>query len=353
MGRRKLEPIQRIALPKNISCLCCNEKYDNSVYYDTVSPLYRATGKIPYCEDCLKKIFKEYLRFFENINCNDPESKAVQRFCMAFDLYYSEKVYIAAKNDMVNKLKKSTSAKDFSIISFYLKQTKLCQYRDKTYKDTIKEESANAAANKGSKKEQSGSILKSDDCSAASSIKRSEKFFGSGFSDADYLYLQEQYDDWVSRHECKTKSQEENFKQICFIQLALLKANRTGEDTKDLNATYLKLTEAGRLQPKQNIGDVLSDVQSWGTIVEKIETTRPIPEAEEEFKDVDRIGLYEDVFLRGHQAEMLGINKGSAHKRYIEYLKQYTVNKPKYEFEDDGDTEVLFDKIFSDKFNGE
>lgn len=58
------------------------------------------------------------------------------------------------------------------------------------------------------------------------------------------------------------------FKQICFTQLNLLKAQRLGEDTKDINATYLKQLEAAKLQPKQNKGEAVSENQTFGTLIE-------------------------------------------------------------------------------------
>ena len=42
------------------------------------------------------------------------------------------------------------------------------------------------------------------------------KIFGAGFSTEDYLYLQDQYDDWKSRTQVDSKSQETYIIRICF-----------------------------------------------------------------------------------------------------------------------------------------
>ena len=169
------------------------------------------------------------------------------------------------------------------------------------------------------------------------------KFFGTGFSDDDYAYLQDQYNDWTSRCECKTKAQEEVFKRICFKQLEILKANREGRDTKDLDKTFQDYLDTANLKPKQNNLDTLSDAQTFGTLLAKWENERPLPEIDEDLQDVDKIGQYIDVFFRGHLAKMMGLKNGLSNI-YTKYMKKYTVERPEYE--GDEDNEALFDAIF-------
>ena len=169
------------------------------------------------------------------------------------------------------------------------------------------------------------------------------QFFGVGFNDEDYKFLKEQYDDWVARHECKTKAQEEIFKRICFKQLEILKATRRGDDTKHLDATFRDLLDTAKLQPKQNSGDTMADNQTFGTLIDKWENTRPIPEIDEDLRDVDKIGLYLEIFFKGHLAKMMGLKNGLSNL-YSKFMKKYTVEKPEYN--DDEDGEALFDAIF-------
>ena len=123
----------------------------------------------------------------------------------------------------------------------------------------------------------------------------------------------------------------------------MLKATRAKEDTKDLNATFQKLLDTAKLQPKQNSGDTTSNNQTFGTLIDKWENTRPLPEIDEDLRDVDKIGLYVDVFFRGHLAKMMGLKNGLS-KLYTNFIKKYTVEKPEYN--DDEDGEALFDAIF-------
>ena len=110
--------------------------------------------------------------------------------------------------------------------------------------------------------------------------------------------------------------------------MEILKANRLGLDTKDLDKTFQDYLDTANLKPKQNNLDALSDAQTFGTLLAKWENERPLPEIDEELKDVDKLGLYIDVFFRGHLAKMMGLKNGLSNL-YNKFIKKYT-KKPKY-----------------------
>jgi hypothetical protein len=322
---------------RKYACLYCGNEYTDASYYNSYSKFYSNTGKIPYCKQCIERFYQYYFDKYTNDGCLIPERKAVKRLCMILDVYFREDVLKSA----LKKVKDSTT--DTSLISQYMKIIQLYQYsRNKeTYENTITQE------------EKDGLItISASDVSNISDSRNVDedtiRFFGAGFNDNDYEFLKREYEDWVARHECKTKAQEEVFKRLCFKQLEILKATQKGEDTKDLDATFQKLLETAKLQPKQNSGDTMSDAQTFGTLIDKWENTRPIPEVEEELKDVDKIGLYIDTFFRGHTCRMLNI-KNAFSNLYSYMMKKFTVNKPEYNSEDDDyDSEINFDTIFGD-----
>ena len=169
---------------------------------------------------------------------------------------------------------------------------------------------------------------------------------GSGLNSDDYVFLQNEYDDWTSRHECQTKAQEEVFKAICFNRWKAHKANIAGEDTKDLDRTFKDLLDTGKLQPKQSKeNDILStDKRTLGEMAEIWEDTilKPIPTPQGHLADIDHIGEL-DGFIRGHTCKAVGIQNFYS-ETYSKLMKQFTVNKPQYE--DDYDSETSFDNIF-------
>lgn len=173
--------------------------------------------------------------------------------------------------------------------------------------------------------------------------KEITKIFGQGLSTQDYLYLQDQYDDWCARTQVDTKSQQTYIVQICYKQLEIWKAQRVGKDTDKLIKSLNELMNGANLQPRQNVGNAATDALSFGQLIEKIEQERPISEPNDEFKDVDGIGKYIRVWFKGHLCKAFGIDNGYS-QEYEDYVKQYTVTKPTYE--EDGKSEAIYSTLF-------
>ena len=308
-------------------CFYCGKEYVNTNYYKSNSIFYTNIGKVPYCKHCVEKLYQYFFEKYTTEGRLEPERTAIKRLCSIFDIYYSDVVFISS----MDKIKESGI--NISPMGQYMKTIQLQQYKDKSYDDTFLDEERDDFVNRAV-----SGVSDSGDVS-----EKTKKFFGIGFIDEDYEFLQEQYDDWTARHECQTKAQEEVFKRICFKQLEILKATRRGEDTKNLDATFQNLLDTAKLQPKQNSGDTMSDAQTLGTLIDKWENERPLPEIDEELRDVDKIGWYIDVFFRGHLSKMMGLKNGLSNI-YSKFMKSYTVQKPEYS--DEENSEVLFDAIF-------
>lgn len=341
-AKQRAAPVSK----EKFHCICCGDEYDSEVFYNSNSIQFKALGKIPYCPICLEEIYTNYKNEFIKMGYKFPEKKAVQRFCMAFDLYYTDKMYDSTVKCYLQSQQKSKN--ELRFIMFYFQQLKLVQYKNKNYTSTInnqyKDYKDSIGFNIFENNEEDDKTVKDE------KINKATKFFGDGFNDTDYIFLQDQYDDWTTRHECQTKSQEEMFKQICFTQLNIWKSERAGHDTKDLQATFLKQLEAAKLQPKQNKSETLSEAQTFGTLIDKWENTRPIPEVDPELQDVDSIGLLIDVFFRGHLAKFMNLKNGLS-KLYDKYIKRYTVEK--VEDTEEEDTEAIFDTIFGNQIDSD
>ena len=68
-------------------------------------------------------------------------------------------------------------------------------------------------------------------------LKQAKKRFGDGYTNSDLLFLETEYQDWVKRYACENKAQEILFKRICFKELEIDKAQKSGKDTKELDKT--------------------------------------------------------------------------------------------------------------------
>lgn len=249
--------------------------------------------------------------------------ESVKKMLQMMDLPYIDSLYESCAKSVYDEVNEVNRSSPFLQMVTCLKS--LPQYRGMTWKDSDAEiEEAESIVNKKVKQ---------------STIKR----FGRGLSNEDYLFLQDQYDDWVTRYECKTKAQEELFERLSFKKLEIFKATRDGKSTKDLDESYQKLMQTANITPRQNGMDAVSEGQTLGTLIQKYENDRPIPEPDPDFQDVDKIGKYITVFFQGHMSKVLGL-KNRFSKMYEDFMSQYTVKPPQYE--EDEDSEDLFEKIF-------
>lgn len=312
------------------TCLYCEKDYVETNFYNSYSRLFSNVGKIPYCKQCIERFYQQYYEEYINEGCLTPEKTAIKRVCMTFDIYYTDVVF----NSVMNKIREGNI--NISPMAQYMKTMQLSQYKEKSYDNTVLNEI----------KEEFVVNTSGDTSNNLTVNEKTVNFFGSGFTDEDYKFLQKEYDDWTARHECNTKAQEEVIKDICFNRLQNLKALRKGEDTKDITASFQKMLDAGKLQPKQNAGDTTADNQTFGTLIDKWENERPLPEIDEELRDVDKIGLYIEVFFKGHLSKMMGI-KNAFSNLYTKFMKKYSVEKPEYS--DEENSEVLFDAIFGNQ----
>lgn len=308
--------------PKVFKCTCCGQSWDSPKgrFNKSKSPLYSGNeGYVHICNDCRDKYYYFMVKFYTG-----NEEKSIEHMCRLFDWFFHEEPLSASKQ----------ISEDRSRINDYVNKLNLQQTVRKgtTYLDSVKISSEEVNEN----------IIETIDDAKESKVKlKSVKFFGTGFEDDDYEFLENEYLDWTTRHECNTKAQEEIFKQICYEQLDILKAKRKGLPTKDLTKTLQDLLDSANLKPKQTKDNTLAEQNTFGTLIRKWENEKPIPEPDEEWKDVDSIAKYITIYFLGHLCKMMGI-KNSYARMYDEEMSRYKVDKPEYEDDD----EALFDAVF-------
>ena len=334
-----------ITINNKIHCpICGKDKVANSFTKSKLDKYKENGGYIPVCKTCVEKEYEEYYAEWFNVSKDDFSSVcyAIERVCQQYNFYYTKQTVMTAFNAVQeNKTKKH-------IMSVYISFLNLRQHSKKITPDTQPAQKTYFNTRLESREEEQ-KIIETNDKELDKVSQEDKEFFGDGLPIEDYAFLRREFNDWVSRCECKTKPQEEGFKNLAFIQLRQWKARKNGKDTKDLDKTFQEYLSTLNLQPKQNKDNLLSDTQTFGTMIEKLERTQPVAEPDEKWKDVDNLGLYVDVFFKGHLAKMMGLKNGLSNN-YTEYMKQYTVTKPEYGEEED--SEALFDAIFGNQNNG-
>ncbi len=311
-------------------CTSCGKVFKSQwhKFRKTSSPLYESNnGFTTVCVACIDAYEDELTRLY-----NGDNDRACERLCQIFDWYVNEDIL---------KMSKRSSSKQTRIGDVISKgglgQHKREDGSPKTYEDRIEELASRD-------KIESADDLKEVNSSTGYKLtQKTLKFWGPGYSPDEYVYLNNQYDDWSQRHECKSKVQERLFKNLCLVELQIERASQANDDQAiaRLMKSFNDLLGSANIKPVQNKENALADQNTFGTLIQKWENERPIPEPDPEWQDVDGIGRYIKVYFLGHLCKMLGIHN-SYSVLYDEEMAQYTVNKPQYE----EDSEMSFDEIF-------
>lgn len=316
-------------------CTCCGKEYNTQKGNFPVSKsfLYEGNnGYIHICKHCVEKLYQQLVGFYSG-----NEEHALEHCCRLFDWYYNSDIVAMTKNISQGRSK----------VLVYPSKMNVNQAKGTTYLDTLKDRHSNKIMTMSDITPDE--MADGEETSGASRVsKEAIMFFGFGYTDEEYDFLLNQYTDWTTRYDCKTKAQEELFKSLCIAQLTIQKAQLRGstKEVTDAMKAFQDLLGTSNLKPSQTNDNALADQNTFGTLIKKWETERPIGEPDEEWKDVDEIERYISTFFLGHLCNLVHV-KNDYEELYREEMAKYTVTPPEYEEDDLGETSLL-DK-FSDK----
>lgn len=287
-----------------VYCHGCNEFHAVSNFYNDKR---FASGLYPLCKKQLTELATDYDKK-EKIRVDNRE-KTIKVFQM-LDIPFIDSVYQSALQTTQEAVGEKNRATAFQHTLTIIKS--LPQYKGMTFENS-----------------EFGDLGNPDDEQLSKRKPRREivKLFGSGFPNEDYLYLQDQYDDWCARTQVDTKPQQTYVVQICMTQLDIYKDRKAGKDVTKKLASLDSLMNGGNLQPKQNVSNAASDSLTFGQMIEKWENEEPIPEPDPELSDVSGIGKKLRVWVAGWLGYALGLDIPQT-EEFREEVEKYTVTKP-------------------------
>ena len=285
-----------MAKSKKICTACGEEKAPNAGFYLSRSKLYKFNdGRMPICKECLSKLFKELQAKYSD------EVKALYHLCMLFDIYFDK--------DLVTK---SSNMENFSdednLLKSYMKNVNsLNQYKFKDSMSSdcivlddnlIKEEKENIEEDIYEEREMTPELKKL--C-----LKR----WGSGYSDEDYLYLEDNYAEFYEAYAHDTPAERMLLMNITKTLLEGEKSRKSGDKKGYENMLKLvssMLTDAAiKPSQKKTMGDEVGEC--FGVFIENLEKNEPVNEAIDEFADVDNIGKLIDRQFVKNFAKVFGL----------------------------------------------
>ena len=266
-----------MAIAKRVCTACGEAKKPNIDFYLSRSKLYRFNdARMPICKECLSNLFKEL-----NAKYSD-ETKALYHLCMLFDIYFSKE--LVEKSNSNNNY-----GEEDNLLKTYMKNiNSLRQYKFESSMSSdcivlddslIKYEEKEVKINKNTPLEVTSDM---------------EIRWGASLPLEDYVFLESKYKEFTDVYECRTPAQRLIFEQIAKCLLRGEKALKKDNDVafEKMNNMVSKLMTDGNIKPIQEASVAEDDTATWGKWINLIEQERPIGEAAEQFKDVDKISSY-------------------------------------------------------------
>lgn len=270
---------------KDNKCVCCScgESLALTNFYKSNSAFYK-TGKLPICKECFSSEFGKFATEYQS------NKKAMQRLCMAFDVYFDE--------DLFDKC----DVNDETVVGNYFRKLNMSQYKDKTFENTIKDGFNFFGESKSSKRTTSfkGENFEDDETESADMIAPEDiEKWGAGLDPTDYNVLNTHYRLLSSSNPQCDGNAEIFIIDLCYTKMQQMKAVRESrvDDYKKLTESYIKsFTQAGLKTVKDT--DAMEDF-TIGVNAETIEKYTPSEYYKNKslYKDHDNIGDYITRFL--------------------------------------------------------
>ncbi|GAA0347063.1 hypothetical protein GCM10008931_42930 [Oceanobacillus oncorhynchi subsp. oncorhynchi] len=267
---------------------------------------WHSDGLQPYCKDCMKKFHDEN---------NVATIKELMRLV--------DKPYIHERYEKAKESKKET-------LGEYLRMLNLNQ-KHATYADSVFEN----GDKQGVRENHNGDIergFRPEDVEDVQFTKEEMEylidFWGRGYSKEDYEYLQKEYESLTNAYETDSSyAMEVLFQEAAQVRLSIQKNRENGKPVDKELKTFQDLLASANVKPVQETGANSVEQNTFGTLIKKYENEDPVPEPLEEWKDVDGIKRYVQVWFLGHLCRMLGI-KNKYSEIYEEEVEKHTVRPP-------------------------
>lgn len=308
-------------------CFKCGKEYSRYKGFFPVnySALNKGVGHTPYCKDCIDEIYNTYLA-----QCNDVKL-AIRQVCRKLDLYWSESVY-----EIVER--KATTR---TMMTNYISKINTTSYLGKSYDNTLSEEGtlwSFDAPDQEVPEIEITPVQASDTDEEYEVTDEVRVFWGSGYTPDMYQELEERRAYWMSRLPEGTKldiGTETLIRQACNLEIDINRARAEGKSIDKLVNALNNVLGGANLKPAQKKDDLDASIANtpMGVWLYRYENLRPLPEVDEDLKDVNGTKKYMFTWM-GHLCKMLGIKNGYT-RLYEEEISRLRVERPEYDDEDD------------------
>lgn len=252
-----------------ITCSACGKSKVMNEFYTTNSPFHKSTGRLSVCKKCI----------WDFVGDDLDKLKIALRMI--------DKPFLS---DLLISSQKETERTNKKLISVYMKNLAMHQYREMTWDDSDFE------GHKSSKKIEHNIEYGSD-----LDITEMRKKWGE-FPEKDYEYLENFYSEYENNYATDTPVQINLYKSIAKVHLQAEKELAAGniKTFKDLMELSSKLHNDGNIKPIQSSGaNDDKGLSTYGLWIKTIEQEEPCEYFENKpvYEDYDKFKKYIDKWF--------------------------------------------------------
>lgn len=285
-------------MASKLKCTNCGKtKTTDKNFYLSHSLIYsKNEERLPICKECTLTRYKTLLEKYKD------ETKALYHLCMNLDVYFDKSLVKGVQSKMKEK---------DNLAKMYLsKVNSLQQYKGLTSIDSDLILLDESVAKELFEEHEENTQDNLDGFKITPEIVK--RWGGDRLSLEDYFFLESNYKEFTSVYDDKTPAQKLIFRQMSKALLQGEKALKEGNTKgfENMNNLVSKLMNDGNIKPIQEAIIAEDDTQGWGIWVNRIETERPVGEACEQFKDVDKIREYITKWFTKQLQKVMDIGGG-------------------------------------------
>lgn len=320
----------------NPICNMCGKSYSRRKGFFPVSYAiqHKGTGYLPVCRDCVERMYNQYLSV-----CNNPKV-AVRQMCRKLDVYWSEKKYEEAQAMNTPR----------TVMTHYLQKIAKYNFAGKSYDDSLIDEGTlwyvfkeDYEKNREPVIEEQEQIDEPEEITEELDLEDIPEdvvlFWGNGFEYSMYKDLEQRKAYWMSQLPKDIDMGMGTMmliKQICILEIDINNSMINGKSVDKSTNSLNTLLGSLNLKPTQQKTDGISQELAGtplGVWIYKYEHELPLPEIDENLKDVNGLKKYIFTWM-GHLCKMMGVKNGYT-RMYDEEIERLRVERPEYDNEED------------------
>ena len=270
-------------------CYKCGRTQKNLMFYKSKNPFnVYFENRMPWCSECLYEKYNELYYRYQN------HSTVMEEICKIINVPYENEIFEIARRRLENEGKEilgsymqylsGTAGNKFGL--YYTDSTKFRIVENKSIDIELDDEF-----------DEEEILIQGD-------IGKDLSFFwGRGFTNDEYEFLEWNLEEWKKTSKCDTRSELTCLKEIAITQLELRNArenNATQKEILDITKALQELMKTAAIDPaKANIASAGRMQETFGSWIKEIEQKKPAEwhNDQKKYKDMDGFTDYIQKFI--------------------------------------------------------